>query len=59
MNIKYVLGSAVASVMIIGNEFLRLFDRGAIPKNSKIETLRLRVEPGSIQEMASNLPVSA
>jgi len=59
MNIKYVLGSAVASAMITGSGFLRLFDRGAIPQNSKIETLRLRVEPGSIQEMASNLPVSA
>lgn len=44
---------------IIWNGLLAALDRDAVPQASPLPTFRLRVETGSIEEMAGNLPFSA
>jgi CotH kinase protein len=51
--------SALDALWIVKNSFLVMFNDGSIPSDSQLKTIHLKVETGSIQKMASNLPVSA
>src|SRR3989338_1395046 len=54
-----VAGTLYDSLQIAGNSFLILLDQQPVLPESKIESIYLQVEPGSIERMASNFPSSA
>ena len=58
-NMEYIVGSGIDAALTTINSFLILFDEHNPPVESKIKTFNLRVERGSIEEMASHLPESA
>jgi len=57
--IKVFVSTFLDAFMISGNTLLALFDRQQVFPESQIPTLYLRVEPGSLERMASHIPRSA
>lgn len=54
-----LIGTSLDAADTVRSSILMSFDASVLSPEPKIEEVRLRIEPGSIESMAKNLPVSA